>query len=54
MVGPHVTDMITEAGLAQVLNATAMDIAHTIHPHPTLTEAIGEAALAVDGKEIHA
>ena len=54
MVGPHVTDMITEVGLAHVLNATAMDIAHTIHPHPTLAEAIGEAALAVYGKEIHA
>lgn len=54
MVGPHVTDMITEAGLARVLNATAMDIANTIHPHPTLAEAIGEAALAVHGKEIHA
>ncbi|MEH7155900.1 dihydrolipoyl dehydrogenase [Neobacillus drentensis] len=54
MVGPHVTDMITEAGLACVLNATAMDIAHTIHPHPTLAEAIGEAALAVYGQEIHA
>jgi dihydrolipoamide dehydrogenase len=54
MVGPHVTDMITEAALAQVLNATAMDIAHTIHPHPTLTEAVGEAALAVLGKELHA
>jgi pyruvate/2-oxoglutarate dehydrogenase complex dihydrolipoamide dehydrogenase (E3) component len=54
MFGPHVTDMITEAGLARVLNATAMDIANTIHPHPTLAEAIGEAALAVNGKEIHA
>jgi len=54
MVGPHVTDMITEAGLAMVLNATAMDIATTIHPHPTIAEAIGEAALAVDGKAIHA
>ncbi|GHH99222.1 dihydrolipoyl dehydrogenase [Neobacillus kokaensis] len=54
MVGPHVTDMITEVGLARVLDATAIDIAHTIHPHPTLAEAIGEAALAVDGKEIHA
>jgi dihydrolipoamide dehydrogenase len=31
-----------------------MDIANTIHPHPTLAEAIGEAALAVNGKEIHA
>ncbi|MBU8917267.1 dihydrolipoyl dehydrogenase [Bacillus sp. FJAT-29953] len=54
MIGPHVTDMITELGLAQVLNATSMEIAHTIHPHPTLAEAIGEAALAVEGKEIHA
>lgn len=54
MVGPHVTDMISEAGLARVLDATAMDIAHTIHPHPTLAEAIGEAALAVYGKGIHA
>ncbi|WP_342043426.1 dihydrolipoyl dehydrogenase [Bacillus sp. OTU2372] len=54
MVGPHVTDMITEFGLAKVLNATSMDIAHMIHPHPTLAEAIGEAALAVDGKAIHA
>ncbi|MCM3569824.1 dihydrolipoyl dehydrogenase [Neobacillus mesonae] len=54
MVGPHVTDMITEAGLARVLNATAMDIAQTIHPHPTLTEAIAEAALAADSKAIHA
>lgn len=52
-VGPHATDMITEAGLARVLNATAMDIANTIHPHPTLAEAIGEAALAVNGKAIH-
>jgi dihydrolipoamide dehydrogenase len=53
MIGPHVTDMITEAGLAMVLDATPWEIAHTIHPHPTLSEAIGEAALAVDGKAIH-
>lgn len=54
MVGPHVTNMITEAGLAKVLSVTAQDIASTIHPHPTLAEAIGEAALAVDGIAIHA
>jgi dihydrolipoamide dehydrogenase len=53
MIGPHVTDMISEAGLAMVLNATPWEVAHTIHPHPTLSEAIGEAALAVDGKAIH-
>lgn len=53
MIGPHVTDMISEAGLAKVLDATPWEVAHTIHPHPTLAEAIGEAALAVDGKAIH-
>ncbi|WP_096153493.1 dihydrolipoyl dehydrogenase [Bacillus sp. FJAT-45066] len=53
MIGPHVTDMISEAGLALVLDATPWEIGHTIHPHPSLSEAIGEAALAVDGKAIH-
>ncbi|MCP3025748.1 dihydrolipoyl dehydrogenase [Halobacillus sp. A5] len=53
MVGPHVTDMISEAGLAKVLDATPWEIAETIHPHPTLSEAIGEAAMAVDGNQIH-
>lgn len=53
MIGPHVTDMISEAGLAKVLDATPWEIGQTIHPHPTLSEAIGEAALAVDGKAIH-
>lgn len=53
MIGPHVTDMISEAGLAKVLDATPWEISHTIHPHPSLSEAIGEAALAVDGRAIH-
>lgn len=53
MIGPHVTDMISEAGLAMVLDATPWEVSRTIHPHPTLSEVIGEAALAVDGKAIH-
>jgi dihydrolipoamide dehydrogenase len=53
MIGPHVTDMISEAGLARVLDATPWEISKTIHPHPSLSEAIGEAALAVDGKALH-
>ncbi|WP_019378289.1 dihydrolipoyl dehydrogenase [Virgibacillus halodenitrificans] len=53
MVGPHVTDMISEAGLAKVLDATPWEIANTVHPHPTLSEIMGEAALAVEGKQIH-
>ncbi|MDC3414452.1 dihydrolipoyl dehydrogenase [Aquibacillus sp. 3ASR75-11] len=53
MVGPHVTDLISEAGIAKVLDATPWEIGESIHPHPTLSEAIGEAALAVDEKQIH-
>ncbi|MCI1692669.1 dihydrolipoyl dehydrogenase [Aneurinibacillus aneurinilyticus] len=53
MIGPHVTDLIAEGALARVLDATPWEIAHTIHPHPTLAEIMGEAALAVDGKAIH-
>ncbi len=53
MIGTHVTDMISEAGLARVLDATPWEIGQTIHPHPSLSEAIMEAAQAVDGKAIH-
>src|SRR5699024_9438475 len=52
MVGPHVTDMISEASLAKVLDATSWEVAETVHPHPTLSEVMGEAALAVDGRAI--
>ncbi len=53
MIGPHVTNMISEAGLARLLDATPWEVANTIHPHPSLSEAIGEAALAVDDLAIH-
>lgn len=53
MVGPNVTEMITEVGLGLVLEATSMDVVNTIHPHPSLSEAVGEAALAIDGIAIH-
>jgi dihydrolipoamide dehydrogenase len=53
LIGPEVTNLISEAGLAMVLNASAWEIGQTIHPHPTLSEIFGEAALAVDGRAIH-
>ncbi|MED0659223.1 dihydrolipoyl dehydrogenase [Bacillus smithii] len=53
MIGPHVTDMISEAVLARFLDAASWEVAHAIHPHPTLSEALGEAAFSVDGKAIH-
>lgn len=53
MIGQGVTELISEAGLAMVLDATPWEIASTIHPHPSLSEVMGEAALAVDKKAIH-
>ncbi|KGE17938.1 dihydrolipoyl dehydrogenase [Paenibacillus wynnii] len=52
MIGPHVTDLIGEAALAQILDATPWEVGEAIHAHPTLSEIIGEAMLAVDGKAI--
>jgi len=50
MIGPHVTDQISEAVLAQILDATPWEVGQSIHPHPTLSEIMGEAMLAIDGK----
>lgn len=52
LIGPHATDLLSEASLAMLLNAAPWEVAQTIHPHPTLSEVIGEAMLAVDGKSI--
>lgn len=52
MIGPHVTELITEAGLADLLNASAWEVGRLIHPHPSLSEALGEAMLAVDGRSL--
>jgi dihydrolipoamide dehydrogenase len=53
MIGPDVTNYISEAGLALLLNASAWEVGQLVHPHPTLSEILGEAALAVDGRAIH-
>jgi dihydrolipoamide dehydrogenase len=53
VVGPHATDLIAEASLAFELDATPWEIAGATHAHPTLSEVIGEAAMAVDGRSIN-
>ncbi len=53
IVGSDATEMIAEYGLALQLEATAEDIHHTIHAHPTMSEAMMEAAAAVFGEAIH-
>ena len=52
-VGMNVTEMIAEPTVAKALGATAEILAHTIHPHPTMNEAVMEAAEAALGHAIH-
>jgi dihydrolipoamide dehydrogenase len=53
MIGPHVTELIAEASLIYNWEAAASDVAAVIHPHPTLSEAIGETFLSLAGKPLH-
>jgi dihydrolipoamide dehydrogenase len=53
LVGPHATDLIAEASLGFELEATPWEIGAATHPHPTLSEVLGEAALAVNGRSIN-
>ncbi len=53
MIGHHVTELIAEPTTAMLLEATGWEIASAVHPHPTLSEAMGEAAMLVDGKSIN-
>lgn len=52
MIGAHVTELIGQAALAQVLDATPWEIGQTVFAHPSFSEILGEASLAVDGKAI--
>ena len=53
IVGADAGNMIAEAAVAMEFGAAAEDIARTCHAHPTLTEAVKEAAMAVEKRSIH-
>lgn len=53
ILGPNASELISEAVLAMEYSASSEDIARTIHAHPTLSEAMHEAALSVDGRALH-
>jgi dihydrolipoamide dehydrogenase len=53
IIGPHATDLIAEASVATLLDAAAWEVGAATHPHPTLSEILGEAAMAVDGRSIN-
>ncbi len=54
MVGPNVSELIAEAVVIMEFGGSAEDLARTVHAHPTLSEAVKEAAMAVDKRAIHA
>ncbi len=53
IIGAHAGDLLAEPTLARLVEGTAEEIAMSVHAHPTLTEVLAEAALAVDGAAIH-
>ncbi len=53
IIGPHATDLIAEAVLGMTMEMTAEELAGAIHPHPTVSEAVMEAAMAISGGAIH-
>lgn len=53
MIGPEVTELIGEFVLARSLESTALEVAKSVHPHPTLSEGIGEAAADILKEAIH-
>ena len=53
IIGPSASELLAQCVLAMEFDGTVEDIAHTIHAHPTLSEAVHEAALAADGRAIH-
>ena len=53
LIGPHATDLIAEASVAFELEAAPWEIGGATHAHPTLSEILGEAAMAVDGRSIN-
>ena len=53
VIGPNATDIVAEMGLAQMLEATPLEVGLNIHPHPTLAEAIMEASWDVNRRAVH-
>jgi dihydrolipoamide dehydrogenase len=54
VVGPRASELIAQAVVGMELSASAEDLARTVFAHPTLSEVVKEAALAVDGRALHA
>lgn len=53
IIGPEATELLGEVGLSRLLEGTTTELGWLVHPHPTISEALKEAALAAEGQAIH-
>ena len=53
MIGAEVTELLGELGMTKLLEATTAELGWLVHPHPTISETVKEAALAAEGEAIH-
>ena len=53
MIGAEVTELLGELSMAKLLESTTRELGWLVHPHPTISEMVKEAALAADGEAIH-
>ena len=53
MIGPEVTELLGELALTKLLEGTTLELGWAVHPHPSLSEMLKEAALSAQGRTIH-
>ena len=53
MIGPEVTELLGELALTKLLEGTTLELGWAVHPHPTISETLKEAALSAQGNAIH-
>ena len=53
MIGPEVTELLGELALTKLLEGTTLELGWAVHPHPTISETLKEAALSVQGNAVH-
>jgi dihydrolipoamide dehydrogenase len=53
MIGPEVTELLGELAMTKLLEGTTLELGWTVHPHPSLSEMIKEAALSAQGRAVH-
>ena len=53
MIGPEVTELLGELSMTRMLEGTTLELGWTVHPHPSLSEMLKEAALSAQGRAVH-